>query len=77
MFGFSFSVVSFRFLFVCCLLIGFSVCCFLRQTLWSPECPRVHYVEQAGLEITDIGLPLPPRAAMCVPPLQDQTLEFC
>jgi hypothetical protein len=28
-------------------------------SLFSPECPETYYVEQAGLKIIEIGLPLP------------------
>lgn len=30
-------------------------------SLYSPGCPGIHYVSQADLELTDIGLPLPPE----------------
>ena len=36
--------------------------CFLRQGLsQSSDCPGTHYVDQVGLELTEICLPLPPE----------------
>ena len=32
-----------------------------RASLCSPGCPETHTVAQAGLELTDIHLPLPPK----------------
>ena len=40
-----------------CLLV------YLRQGPCSFGCPRTPYVDQAGLEFTEISLPLPPSAA--------------
>jgi hypothetical protein len=31
----------------------------LRVFLCSPDCPGIHFVDQPGLELTDIQLPLP------------------
>ena len=30
-----------------------------RVSLYSPGCPRTHFVDQAGLALTEISLPLP------------------
>lgn len=30
-------------------------------SLWSPDCPRTQYVDQSGLELSEIWLPLPPE----------------
>jgi hypothetical protein len=32
-----------------------------RVSLCSPGCPKTHSVDQAGLKITEIHLPLPPE----------------
>ena len=34
---------------------------FKTRTLCSTGCPGTHYVDQAGLELTEIHLPLPPE----------------
>ena len=36
-------------------------CCFSRQgfSLCSPGCPGTYYIDQTGLEFTEISLPLP------------------
>jgi hypothetical protein len=34
-----------------------------RVSLCSPGCPGTHSVDQAGLELTEIHLPLPPECS--------------
>ena len=41
--------------------IFFMVLVFLSQDLSGPSWPGTHYVDQAGLELTEIHLPLPPE----------------
>ena len=55
----SFVIVScFSFAFICLVgwLVGFWF--FKTVSLCSPGCPRTHFVDQAGLELTEILLPL-------------------
>jgi hypothetical protein len=33
-----------------------------KVSLNSPGCPRTHFVDQAGFELTENSLPLPPSA---------------
>ena len=35
-----------------------------RVSLCSSSCPRTHYVDQVGLELIEIRLPLPPSAGI-------------
>jgi hypothetical protein len=39
-----------------------------RVSLCSPGCPGTHSVDQAGLKLTEILLPLPPECWRCAPP---------
>lgn len=43
------------------LIVSIFVVVVLRQGLYSPGCPRDHYVGQAGFKFTEIFLPLPPK----------------
>ena len=46
------------------LLLGFVVVaavCFPSQGLYNIGCPETHAVDQVGLELTEIHLPLPPK----------------
>ena len=44
------------------ILLCFVLFCFQdRVSLCSPKCPGTHSVDQAGLELTEIHLPLPSK----------------
>jgi hypothetical protein len=51
------------FVLFCFVLLCFVLFCFVldKVSLYSLECSRISYVEQVGLELTDIRLPLPPK----------------
>ena len=38
-----------------------SFCFVLIQSLYGPGCPRIPYVDQAGLRLAEMHLPLPPE----------------
>lgn len=42
-------------------LFGLSLFAFRRVSLSSSSCPETSYVDQAGLQLTEISLPLPPK----------------
>jgi hypothetical protein len=45
--------------------VGWVLVCLIafknRVSLYSSGCPRIHYIDQAGLKLTEIQLPLPPK----------------
>ena len=43
-----------------------------RVSLCSPDCPRTHSIDQAGFELIEIHLPLPPKCWECMLPLSDK-----
>ena len=38
----------------CCCLVFFSFCFSSRVSLYSPDCPRTHFVDQASLELRNL-----------------------